>query len=362
MSVTDDIQLMKKVFRLAEKGTGNVSPNPLVGAVIVKHEAIIGSGFHAKYGQPHAEVQALNQARESVQGATLYCNLEPCAHTNKQTPPCVPAIINAGIRRVVLANVDPNQDVNGRGIAALQRAGLKVDTGVAETEGRELNRFYFKYISEKSPYVTLKYAQTIDGFIARDRNRQDWISAEMAQKKVHQLRARYDAVLIGAQTLRADNPQLTVRRVAGRDPLRIILSASLDLDPRQNIFNHPEPEKTWIFTTENANRAKMTAIANLGCRVIPLKSRPDNRFSIRDVLHVLADQRITSLLVEGGQQTLNAFLQTGLIDELKLIIAPIIWGRGLPLFVDPAETITKQYKLFRVERMNPDIMLTFRPD
>jgi diaminohydroxyphosphoribosylaminopyrimidine deaminase/5-amino-6-(5-phosphoribosylamino)uracil reductase len=360
MSVTEDRIFIKKAIRLAAYGAGHVSPNPMVGAIIVKNGRIIGSGYHRKYGGPHAEVNALESAAEPVAGATLYCNLEPCSHTNKQTPPCVPSIIRAGVRRVVVANIDPNPGVNGKGIAALRKAGVQVESGVEEEKGRELNRFFFKFITEKQPYVTIKYAQTIDGFIARSRDRQDWISGNLAQKRVHQLRARYDAVLIGGQTLRVDNPQLTVRQSRGRDPLRIILSSSLALDPSHAVFHHHEPGNTWIITTETAGREAMKRLAGLGCRIIPLKSGNTKRVAIGDLLHVLADQKIISLLVEGGREVISAFLHAGLVDELKIIQAPRLWGKGFRAFPDTFEPSTRMFTLQRTERMESDILLTYR--
>jgi len=360
MSLTDDIKFMKKAIHLAGYGAGHVSPNPLVGALIVKNSRIIGRGYHRKYGGPHAEVNALENASETVAGATLYCNLEPCSHTNKQTPPCVPSIIRAGVRRVVVANIDPNPGVNGKGIAALRKSGVEVESGIEEESGRELNRFFFKYITEKQPYVTIKYAQTIDGFIARRRDRQEWISGRLAQKYVHQLRARYDAVLIGGQTLRTDNPQLTVRLARGRDPLRIILSSSLSFDPSLDIFRHREPGNTWIITTDKAGRDAMRHLARLGCRIIPFNGDDKNRVAIKDLLHVLADQKIISLLVEGGREVISAFLQSGMVDELKIIQTPHLWGKGIRAFPDTAEPADRMFTLFRTERMDTDVLLTYR--
>ena len=361
MSTIDDIKFMKKAIRLAAHGRGYVSPNPLVGAVIVRDDRLIGHGYHKAYGGPHAEVNALASATEPTTGATLYCNLEPCVHTKKQTPPCVPAIIEAGIRRVVIANIDPNPSVNGKGMAALRRAGVQVKSGVALEEGRELNRFFFKFCTEKKPYVTVKFAQTIDGFIARSRERQDWISGNQAQKRVHRLRTQYDAVLIGGQTLRADDPQLTVRRIRGRNPLRIILSASLALNPSFKVFRQRDPGNTWIITTGRADRGRMHELSRTGCRIIPLKGDGTNRLAIGDLLHLLADQNVTSVLVEGGQEVISAFLKAGAADELKIILAPRLWGKGVRAFPDAVEPLAGMFFLYRTERMESDILLTYRP-
>ena len=206
-----DKKFIRRSFHLAQKGKGHVSPNPLVGAVIVKNGKVIGKGYHKKYGSAHAEVNAINNSTESVAGSTLYCNLEPCSHIKKQTPPCVPLIIQKKIKKVVISNFDPNKEVNGKGIKQLREAGVEVVTDVLEDEGKDLNKFYFKYVKEKLPYITLKIAQSIDGKISVAKNKQTWLTGKESIKYVHKLRSEYDAVLVGAGTIRTDNPQLNVR-------------------------------------------------------------------------------------------------------------------------------------------------------
>ncbi len=302
MITPDNKKYMKRVFDLAKMGIGKVSPNPLVAAILVKNGKIIGEGYHQEYGGPHAEVHAINHATESPAGSTLYCNLEPCCHLNKQTPPCVPIIISQEIKKVVISNPDPNPDVNGKGIQQLKEAGIEVETGVLEKEGKELNRFFFKYISQNLPYVTVKLAQTMDGFISSNYDTQEWISGNRSQQLVHQWRAQYDAVLVGGNTLRVDDAALTVRHSKGRDPVRIILSASLNMEESAKIFKHKSPENTWIFTTVGADPYKVNKMKKLGCRVISLDSNSDNYIALSRLLEYLAEQKITSLLVEGGQQ------------------------------------------------------------
>lgn len=357
----DDIKYMKRVFELAKMGAGAVSPNPLVGAVIVKNGKIIGEGYHQKYGDPHAEVNAINQSVESPEGATLYCNLEPCCHQAKQTPPCVPEIINSGINKVVISNPDPNPKVNGKGLEQLRARGVQVLTGILENEGCELNRFFFKYISKNMPYITVKLAQTLDGYISRSKNMQEWISGQKAQQLVHQWRAQYDAVIVGANTLRVDNAYLTVRHSEGRDPVRIILSVSLDLDKSLKIFQHKSPQDTWVFTTVKADPVKLKGLTELGCRVIPLDSNGDNQVSLSHLLSYLAEQKITSILVEGGQKLASQFLFSDNFDELKIFIAPKIWGEGLSAFKKGPDGDFPQLDHVNSQKVGEDLLLTFHP-
>ncbi len=207
----DHAYYMKKVFELAKQGIGLVSPNPLVGSLIVKDSQIIGAGFHERYGQFHAELNAIVSAKQPLKGATLYCNLEPCCHTNKQTPPCAQRIIKEGISRVVIANRDPNPEVNGGGIALLKQMGIEVIENICQEEGELLNEVFFTFHRKKRPFIHLKYAQTLDGNIACSSGDSKWITHENARKKAHEMRLKYDAILIGAGTLVADNPALTIR-------------------------------------------------------------------------------------------------------------------------------------------------------
>ena len=225
----NDYYFLRQCFTLAKKAKGFVSPNPLVGAILVKKGKVIGRGYHKRYGSDHAEVNALKNAKEGVAGSTLYCNFEPCCHTKKQTPPCVPLIIQKKIKRVVISNFDPNKEVNGKGVKQLREAGVEVITDILEDEGKDLNKFYFKYVSEKLPYITLKIAQSIDGKISEAKDKQTWLTGKESINYVHKLRSEYDAVLVGAGTIRTDNPLLNVRTIKGRNPIRIIIDGKLSI-------------------------------------------------------------------------------------------------------------------------------------
>ena len=257
---SDHSKYIKHCFNLAKKGKGSVSPNPLVGAILVKNGKVIGKGYHKKYGSAHAEVNAINNSTEKVTGSTLYCNLEPCCHANKQTPPCVPLIIEKKIKKVVISNLDPNKEVNGKGVKQLREAGIEVITDVLEDEGKDLNKFYFKYVKEKLPYITLKIAQSIDGKISVAKNKQTWLTGKESIKYVHKLRSEYDAVLVGAGTIKTDNPLLTVRNVKGRNPIRIIIDGKLNIPIKSKILNSNDPENTWIFTSKKANEKKIKVV------------------------------------------------------------------------------------------------------
>ena len=264
----NDEVFLKRCFELAAKGSGTVSPNPLVGVVLIKNGKVIGEGYHKKHGKAHAEVDALNNSTEDVGGSTLYCNLEPCCHTNKQTPPCVPLIISKGIKKVIISNFDPNPDVNGEGVKQLRDAGIEVIIDVLKEEGEELNKFYFNYVKKKIPYITLKVAQSKDGKITKSKSEQIWLTGEESNRFVHQQRAIYDAVLVGANTVAVDNPRLTVRNVVGRNPKRIILDGKLSIDLNAVVLSAEDIENTWILTSKNADKEKMDQIIEKGARVI----------------------------------------------------------------------------------------------
>lgn len=232
-----DESYIQLAIEIAKKGTGSVSPNPLVGCVIIKDNKIIGAGYHQKFGEEHAEINAINSSAESVEGSTLYVNLEPCSHHGK-TPPCVDRIIKEKIKRVVIGTLDVNPLVSGNGVKALKKAGVDVKVGVLENECIELNKFFFKYITSKLPYVTLKAAQTLDGMIADKNKNSEWISSKESIKYVHWLRASYDAVLFGSDTAKIDNPKLTVRMVEGRNPYRVVLDSKLSLKTDLYLFKN----------------------------------------------------------------------------------------------------------------------------
>ena len=347
---------IKQCFELANKGAGLVSPNPLVGALLVKNGKVIGKGFHKEYGGVHAEVNAIKNAKEEVAGSTLYCNLEPCCHTKKQTPPCVPLIIQKKIKRVVISNLDPNKEVNGKGVKKLREAGLEVITGILEEEGNELNKFYFKSVKEKLPFVTLKIAQSIDGKISITRNKQTWLTGKESINFVHKLRSDYDAVLVGAGTIRADNPMLNVREVKGRNPIRIIIDGKLSIPIKSNILNANDPEKTWIFTSSLIDEKKLKKFSNKGVKFFRINSSRQSQLPIKKILKVLAENKITSLLVEGGANIFTQFLTLELYDEVIFLQAPIILGKGIN---SSNLSHLKKLQLLKVDRLGKDIKLIY---
>ncbi len=322
---------IKRCIELAKKGEGYVSPNPLVGAVIVKSGKVLGEGFHKKYGDTHAEVNAFENSAGDVRGATLYSNLEPCCHSNKQTPPCVPLIISKGIKKVVISNLDSNPSVNAKGIQQLQDAGVEVITGIIEDEANELNKFYFKFVSKKLPYITIKIAQSADGFMSKTKNEQTWFTGKEAAMFVHRQRAKYDAVLVGANTVSVDDPLLTVREVKGRNPKRLIIDGSLSIPLDSKLVAGDDPEKTWVFTSLNSDDKKIIALLNVGVKVFQLKSE-NNKIKLIDILKKLAHEMITSLFVEGGANVFHQFITENLFDELILLQSPIKLGSGVPGF------------------------------
>jgi diaminohydroxyphosphoribosylaminopyrimidine deaminase/5-amino-6-(5-phosphoribosylamino)uracil reductase len=354
-----DIFYMKRALRLAKKGEGNVSPNPLVGAIIVKNNRIIGEGYHKKYGEAHAEINAIHSASQSVKNATLYCTLEPCCHTDKQTPPCAHRIIQEGIKRIVVASTDPNPKVNGKGFRLLQEAGIKVTTGVMAKENEDLNKFYFKYITSNLPFVTIKIAQSVDGYITSIKNRQFWLTGEKAKRVVHQWRATHDAILIGENTLRIDNPQLTVRRGKKKDTLKLILCNSTNIDPDLMVFNQRHKENTWILTIKE-NQPRLTKkLQNTGCKVIGLTAGSNKRISILSLLNYLSKQKITSILVEGGQQIFSQFIQSGYWDELNIFVAPKILGGGIKSLELINNPQLSSLCLHQTKKLEDDILLTY---
>jgi len=351
-----DQKFVRHCFELAQKGKGFVNPNPLVGAIIVKNGEVLGKGFHKKSGEAHAEVNAIKNSTDEVAGSTLYCNLEPCCHTNKQTPPCVPLIIQNKIKRVVISNLDPNKDVNGRGVKQLRDAGIEVVSGILENEGRELNKFYFKYVSEKVPYITIKIAQSIDGKISESKNKQTWLTGKESIKYVHELRCEYDAVLVGANTIKVDNPLLTVREVKGRNPVRVIIDGKLSIPIKSQILNQIDSEKTWLFTSYSVDEKKIKRITDRGIKIFRIDGLKQNWLDIKKIIRILAEKKITSLLVEGGANIFSQFLEQELFDEIIILQAPRILGHGIN-----ASNLKKMknLELFNVDKLGNDIKLVY---
>lgn len=326
----NDKRYMKRALTLARKGIGRTAPNPAVGCVIVKDGGIVGEGWHKKAGTPHAEIHALEMAGEAARGADVYITLEPCCHTG-QTPPCSEALIKAGVKRVVAGMSDPNPHVNGKGMKALETAGIKTVCGLLENDCRAINRPFIKHITNGLPYVIFKSAMTLDGNIATVTGDSRWISCEESRREVHRMRRRCDAVLIGVDTLIADNPQLTVRHVRGRNPMRIIVDTNLRTPESVNVLKGRLARKTVIATAEINPRIHRRYLQQ-GATVLVCETE-NGQVSMHDLLRKLANMGVQSVLLEGGSRLAGNMLQNGLIDEFVFYYAPkIIGSRGFAPF------------------------------
>lgn len=352
-----DYEYIQKCFELARNGRGLVSPNPLVGAVIVKDGEIISEGYHKKYGGNHAEAEAILTTEQDLTGATLYCNLEPCCHTDKQTPPCVPLIIKSGIKRVVFSNLDPNPSVNGRGVLQLTAAGIEVSSGVLADIGEKLNRFYFKTIRKKIPYVVVKIAQSKDGMINSLGSQRTKLTSENADIFVHHQRSIFDAVLVGANTVNVDNPKLTVRKVEGRNPIRVVIDGMLTSNISSNVYNDEWRNQTWVFTSKTANEAKKEMLRHRDVKIIEMFSDSNGKLDIDVVMRLLYTKKISSVFVEGGSDIFSQFIRKDLIDELIILEAPIFLGEGIKAFNGE---IPKNLKLELIEALPPDEKKVFK--
>ena len=318
-----DIKYMRMALRLAEKARGRTSPNPMVGAVVVKDGKIISRGWHRKAGEPHAEAIALKKAGAAAEGATLYVTLEPCSHTGKRTPPCSPLVIQSGITRVVVAMTDPNPKVSRGGVKALSAAGIDVITGVIEAEARKLNEVYIKHITTGVPFVTLKIAQTLDGKIATARGESQWITGEKAREEAHKLRNINDAILVGINTVLKDKPSLTARIPGGRDPMRVIVDSTLRIPLNAKVLTQKSSAKTIVATLTNAPKGKTTKLQKAGVEVLMVKAA-QGRVDLRDLMKKLGKMDIMSVLVEGGAGINFSALKAGIVDKAVLFIAPML--------------------------------------
>jgi diaminohydroxyphosphoribosylaminopyrimidine deaminase/5-amino-6-(5-phosphoribosylamino)uracil reductase len=330
----EDRGFMALALKLAAKAAGYTSPNPLVGAVVVKDGSIVGKGYHHRYGKPHAEVEALRQAGPLARGGTLYVTLEPCNHHGK-TPPCTEAVLAAGISRVVIANADPNPGVTGGGAAYLREKGLIVDLGLLAEAGARLNAAFFKAMTTGRPLVIAKAAASLDGKIATRTGDSQWITGPKARLWVHRLRHEVDAILVGAGTVLADDPQLTTRLPGGKglDPTRVILDSHLRLPLSAKVLTQESKAPTWIVCTEAAPADKVAAIRSLGVEVMVTPPR-DGRVDLGALLALLGERRLHSLLVEGGATVHGAFFDARLVDTFHLILAPkFIGGAQAPGFL-----------------------------
>lgn len=365
---THHARFMRECFRLAERGKGSVSPNPLVGAVLVKKGRIVARGFHARFGGPHAEVECLRSFRGNPGNATLYVNLEPCSHHGK-TPPCADLIFKSGIRRVVVGMKDPNPLVAGKGIRKLRSAGVDVMTGILERDARDLNRAFITHITKRRPFVHVKVAQTLDGKIALRGHSRTAITGSKVKELVHRWRAEHDAVLVGAGTIRADNPSLTVRSAKGRNPTAVILDGHLSIDSHSRLLNRDFQRRVIIFTSANAlkkHRKKYQQFLSQGAIVVAERSS-DNSLSLSIVLKRLHRLNIGSVLVEGGTRVFTEFMNKGLVDQVSIFIAPQLFSdKGIPAFENlqlgkaMASRLASANMSFR--KLGSDILLDFMFD
>jgi diaminohydroxyphosphoribosylaminopyrimidine deaminase / 5-amino-6-(5-phosphoribosylamino)uracil reductase len=349
-------KLMTKAFKLAAKGLGYTSPNPPVGAIIIKDGAVIGSGYHHKAGMPHAEIEALKLAGSNARGATIITTLEPCSHHGK-TPPCAEAIIEAGITRVVSAYSDPNPVVSGRGFKRLRDSGLEVIENISRELAIEFYAPYTKFITTGLPYVTLKYAQTLDGRIAAKTGHSQWISSPKSLKLSHQLRAVSDAILIGSGTLKADNPKLTTRLVKGKNPIRIVLSASGKFSANRALFTDGEAPTFVAMPSQVARNSRGHF------QVISLRKTKDG-LDLSQLLKELGKMGIMNLLVEGGAGALTSFMRHKLADKMIICTAPIISGQGIEAIGDlNIKKITDAIKFEKASysQLGPDMIFSGIP-
>jgi diaminohydroxyphosphoribosylaminopyrimidine deaminase/5-amino-6-(5-phosphoribosylamino)uracil reductase len=325
---TEDQRWMRRALELAEKGRGRTSPNPMVGAVLVKEGRAVGEGFHQRAGGPHAEVNALREAGREAAGSTMYVTLEPCTHQGR-TPPCVDSLLEVGLGRVVVGMLDVNPKVAGRGIGRLEEAGLPVEVGLFEQECRRLNEAYITWMMEKRPFVVLKVASSLDGKIATYRGQSRWISGEESRKRVHALRACVDAVMVGAATAVADDPELTVRMVEGdvRQPVRVVVDSTLRLPATARLLAEGSELKTVVATTAKAPQERRRAVEAMGRDVLVLPER-QGRVDLSSLMARLAEMDVVSLLLEGGGELNASMVEEGLVDKVLVIIAPMLLGGG----------------------------------
>jgi diaminohydroxyphosphoribosylaminopyrimidine deaminase/5-amino-6-(5-phosphoribosylamino)uracil reductase len=362
--LNSDEQFMREALKLARRGLGSTSPNPMVGAVIVKEGRIIARGYHHAVGRDHAEVDALKHAKEDVAGATLYVTLEPCRHYGR-TPPCTSAVIEHKIARVVIGMLDPDEKMRGGSVTLLNNNGVATAVGVLEDECRALNEKYIKHRTTGLPYVTMKFAQTLDGRIASASGASRWVVASPETLKIgHKLRAENDAILAGIENVLLDDPELTLRLVKGRSPTRIILDSRLRIPLNAKVLANQETARTLVATTPAAPKEKAAALKAKGIEVVTVPADEAGRVDLKKLLKMLGERQITSLLVEGGGEVYTSFLKLGLVDKITAIIAPKILGRGRDTVRDlQINDINKAIPLVydKVYRSGEDIVMEIKP-
>lgn len=356
-----DEHYMRMALRLARKGSGFTSPNPLVGAVAVKGQTVLGKAYHERFGGEHAEIALLSKLPpDAARGSVVYVNLEPCCHVGK-TPPCTEALIRARVARVVVGHEDPNPLVGGKGIAQLRAAGIEVAVGVLEREARELNAPFLTYITRGRPWILLKVAQSLDGRIALANGQSRWISGEQSRLEVHRLRSELDAVMVGSQTVLEDDPELTVRHIAGRNPLRIIVDSQLRISPAAQILNQNDSSRTWVLTAADSRAERRKRIEQTGAQLLDCEAGPDGKIDLPAAMKLLANYGVTSLFVEGGGTLHASFIRADLYDKFIVAVAAMLIGaEGRPavweLGMSDLER-TPRFRICRHRRVGDDLWL-----
>ena len=357
---------MRRALELAELGAGYVEPNPMVGCVIAQGGTVIGEGWHQRFGDAHAEVNALRHAGDKARGATAYVTLEPCSHHGK-TPPCSQALIEAGIARVIIAMADPFPQVAGNGIQQLQEAGIDVSVGLLEAEARQLNAPYLKLLSTGRPWVIAKWAMTLDGRIASHAGSSQWISGKASRAVVHKLRGRVDAVIVGRGTAEADDPQLTARMsdaTPARSATRVVFDADAALSPESKLVKSAADIPVIIVASVDASREHVERLESSGCEVLRIKSSSRAQ-QIKVFLNELGARRMTNVLIEGGGQLLGSFFDAGQVDEVHAFIAPKLIGGDAALspilglgIADMHDAIQLQHR--HIEQLGEDVYIRGR--
>ena len=355
--------MMRRALALARKGVGKTAPNPAVGAVVVRDGVIVGEGWHPRAGPPHAEVHALAMAGELARGGDVYVTLEPCSHFGK-TPPCADALLAAGVARVFVGMIDPNPLVSGQGVERLRRAGVAVETGLLAEECRRLNEGFIKHVTTGRPLVVLKSALTLDGKTATASGDSRWVTSPPARRMVHRLRAGLDAVMVGVGTLLADDPELTVRLVKGRSPLRIVVDSDLRTPLSARVLTAPRDGGVLVATvcTDGARIAALTAA---GAEVLVCGSR-NGRVDLADLLARLGARGVQSILLEGGETLAGEMLRSGLIDKFLFFFAPkLVGGDGKGLFAGTGAGLMSQalpLRFGKINRVGGDLLLEAYPE
>lgn len=360
-----DEKYMRLAMQLAGNAIGRTSPNPLVGAVIVKDNRVVGCGWHRKAGTPHAEVHALNQAGELAQGADVYVTLEPCAHYGK-TPPCAKALVEAKVKNVYGGLLDVNPKVAGKGFKILEDAGIHVEYGFLQDELRKQNEVFFKWIEHKKPFVVLKAAMTLDGKIATATGQSKWITNETSRAYGYKLRDIYDGIMVGINTVIEDNPMLTARVDGGKNPIRIVVDSSLKIDINANIVQD-KSAKTIIATTDKADKDKILKLQAQDVDVIVVDKDENDKVDIEKLLDILGQKNICSILVEGGATLSGSFVAKKLVDKVYFFIAPkIIGGKEAKTPVAGTGILNLQEALalkdIQIEKLEEDILIIGRVD